>query len=78
MAGPVSVVFIMIARHTSAITIRELGKNKVDYSGSGEYTAHQVPHSDIIGRTREKACTELGFCLYWGKGQAACGFADSF
>ena len=71
MAGLAFAVFIKIGRHTSAITIRELGKNQVYYPGSGECTAHQVPHNDVIGKAREKEHAELGFCLYWGQGRPA-------
>ena len=64
--GPVLVVLTVIARYTSATTIRELwGEEKgLLLTSPGGYLARLGPHSKVTGRERESM--HLGFCLYWG------------
>lgn len=60
MAGPALVVLIMVARCTSATTIRERWKNKdLLLTDSGKYNSYLRPH----GRSWEEGEKEnLGFC----------------
>lgn len=52
--GPLWLVLIMISGYPSAITIRELWKNKgLFLIGPGIYTAHMGPQSKVMGRRRE-------------------------
>lgn len=60
VARPAFVDLIMIARYSSAITIRKL--EKIRFSRSRGYMTCQGPHSEVVGRKRKSM--DLGFYFY--------------
>ena len=68
MAG-LTLVVLVIARHSSAVSIRKLWKNKSLWlKGPGNYTAHPGLHSEVVGKEREDVCLQFYFywCRRWG------------
>ena len=61
MARPALVVLIIISRHTSAITIRELWKNMVYYSQVREVWQAQWLHSEVT--QVERKCRPIALSL---------------